>query len=319
MSRQTLTIGGIDEAATHLLENLPLPVLEDIGAVSWIADALAQAAKERRGVVCLGPKGAGKTIALDLAVERFKEGEREIQQRSAKYRRRRVLHLRTLRGEKPRDVVVTIAKAITGRAPALKVRGRTKTPDELFEELVTHLRNQRVAVIVIDEAETLSDAALSILRDILSLAESTSKARYTKAGTVPAGVGVLLVGTWELHPRMMSDLEAGERWARVQTIGQAAAEAVPQIYRRLFPAFERFAALIGDAAWEHFILGHVSQGHELSLRLIENHTRAYARRMVNLDPEVRSVEAIPFNEEVFLFTLAEVTWAMRREENDAAA
>jgi len=318
MATQTLTIGGIDDAATRLLEDLTLPLLDDIEAVSWMADALMHAIKERRGVICVGSKGSGKTVALDLAIARFLASEREIKRASAKYRRRRIVHLRTVRGEKPRDVLTAIFRAATGHAPAMRIRGRMKTIDELTEEVITTLSAQRVALIVVDEAETLSASAVGVLRDILSVSESTTEDRYTAGGKRPAGVGILLVGTWETYARMSKDDEAKERWARVQEIGAPTGYVVADIYRRLFPAFEDHARIIGVEAWDTFIHAHVSQGREVSLRLIENHIRAYARRMLHLTPEIRRAEQFTFNEEVFLYTLSEVQWVIRKGKQDAA-
>lgn len=319
MATETLILGDLDERASRLVERLTFPILEDVGAIPRVFDALIHAVKERKGVLCVGPKGTGKTLALRYVIDQFEKAEAENQRRDAKYRRRRIVRATTLRATTHRDALIGLMQVVLGFPPVTKIRGRSKTDDELKAELLDQLSAQRVALLVIDEAETLSDAALAILRDILSVSEATSGERFTAEGYAPAGVGILLLGTWDLYPRVLRLDEAGQRWVRVEKIGLVPPAKVPDVYRRLLPALDRRASEMGPEGWADFITGQVSQGNELSLRVIENHVRAYCRRMVSQDMSIRSVDDIGFKEKLFTYTWSEAGWQIKARSRSEAA
>lgn len=312
-----LTVGGIDEA-TYLLDQLTLPVLDDVDAVGWIADCLTQAATERKGVVAIGEKGAGKTVALRRAIDRFMEAERIKESADAKYRRRRVLLVRSLRARNRRDTLVAIWHESLGTAPNVKVRGRAKTDDEITNELVEELLHQRVCVLAVDEAETLSDHALQAIRDLMSVAEDRCSERFSGDSYRAAGIGVLLVADWKLEPRLTASDESGQRWVRIQPVSTVPAADIADIYRRMLRAIDAHAEDIRDAAWQRFIRRHVTRGQSFPIRFVENHVRAYIRRIAAFEP-VANLEDLVWDEEIFRMTLEEtVRPRYLRVENEAA-
>lgn len=312
--KRDISIGALD-STTFFAEELKLPVLAEIEAITWISDALDQAATERKGVAVVGQKGAGKTVALKRAIDDFDAAERLAQRTDARHERRRVVLIHSPRSKTRRDILAVIWKAVLGMELRPLVRGRTKPDDIILEELVEHMLQQRVAVLVFDEAEYLSDEGLRVIRDLMSLAEATSKERYAEGDYRPAGVGALLVGTPKLTPRLSASEEAGHRWTRVQEVDGLEAEQAAEVYLRFLPKFSQHVDRIGSAAWVDYVRLEVGRGRPIPVRFIENHVRNYVRRMHAADPTFAAINAIPFEHELFDYTLKELLRRKRRDDD----
>lgn len=298
----TLRFGGLPSRAT-LAETLALPVLPDLPALVYAKDALDQAVTERKGVALIGQKGAGKTMAVDAAVAEFDHVEDQRIARDRSQPRRTLLRLMSPRSTKRVQVIEAVHRALTGGPLETKERGRRIVEDELLENLVTALLAADVAALIVDEAEHLSDPGLSVIRDIISQAESRSKQRYAGDTYRAAGVGALLVGTPDLKHRLQASDEAGRRWLRMQDIKLLSTAQAAGVYRRFLPCLDREADARGEGAWKAFV-GSLCP-HRVPIAHLENHVRHYVRRMANHDPAIERIEDVPFVEEIFIGTWAE--------------
>lgn len=301
MTRE-VSIGGVRES-THLVEELELPILDDIDALAWITDAIDRAHAERKGIAVVGRKGAGKTIAANQGIEQFNESEREIEERDDSYERRRAVLIQSPRSEKREDVLDAIWKAATGMGMRQYSRGKKKSYEELRDELVEKLLNMRIAVLVLDEAENLSATGFEVLRDVNSVAETRSEGRISGTSYRPAGVGIVLIGTHELKPRLTNSREAGHRWVSIRTIQDLAPAEAARVYRHFLPAFEQKATEVGEDAWNEYIRQQIVHGREVPVRQVENHVRSYVRRAVAAaDEEIETKDEIPWDRDLFEWT-----------------
>lgn len=303
MSKKRITLGGISEDGFRA-EDFSLPVLSDLNAMSWLADGLDQAVTERKGVAVVGAKGTGKSVALRRVMDEFIEVEAEVEAGDANRPRRGLAVLTGPRSENRRAVLDVIWKAVVGMEP-MRQRGRKIADEKLLEMLIEEILRQNVAVIVVDEAENLSYEALEVLRDIVSLAETTSKRRFSDETYRAAGVGVLLVGTRKLAPRLRESGEAGHRWLRIQSVSALDPDEAAQVYLDFLPQIQIHVDEIGEEGWLEYVRIHVCMGKPVPIRLIENHVRNYARRMFANDATLNRDE-IPFEEEIFEYTLKEL-------------
>lgn len=304
--------GGAPGDDEHFPERLRLPPVSHVAARALMIDALDQAATERTGVAVVGPKGCGKTDAVGHVLTRFAAAERLRAQRDPTLPRRRVLGVSTLRATQYRDVLLDLLHALAGASHRDRVRGRVKTADELRLELADLLLDYGVAVVLVDESETLSDAALRVLRDLLQATEARDPSRAAgadPAGAAPAGVGLLLVGTDELTPRLLRHEEGGQRLARLVPVGQVRAAHAAEIYRAWLPGLEAHVASVGEAAWAAYVRRVVTQGRPVAIRRLEAHVREYARRLARGDPRVTSRAAVYLVEQLFERTWHETGWA----------
>lgn len=306
MSRH-LQIGGIDES-TYLVNEIELPVIEDLRVRQWMDDALTQAVAERKGVALIADKGVGKTVAIKKAVSAFEDAERIIEEKDAKHQRRRVKVAQSLRSTSRIDVIAATYMVVNGIEMVRKRRGRNRQEHDMLLELVSDLHSQNVTALVFDEAENLSDEGFEVIRDLMSIAESESKERYTKTGESfrSAGVGVVLVGTRDLLARLAGSEEAGQRWVRFQPVQGLDLDEVSEIYCQYLPAFASRAKK-AKKQWMELLKTEVMPGGRIPIRRIENHVRAYIRRMILACEEgYTKTGEIPWDEEVFLFTLSEL-------------
>ena len=277
------------------VEDLLLPIVEDVHARIWIIDAIDQAAKERKGVAVLGEKGVGKSIGIAEAIRDFEAGE---DQKEAG-QRRAVFRIQSPQANDRVNVIAAIHHAITGDHLETRENGRRIPEDVLFAELVADMLNANVAALIFDEAEYLSDTALDVIRGIISRAESDSKNRFVGRHYRPAGVGVVLVGTTQLKSRLDVTGEAGHRWLRAQRVGMLSPARAALVYRKFLPCLEHHAREISDEAWSQFV--HVNFcPRSVPIRFVENHVREYVRRIGNYNPAIRSVVEVPYMEEVLI-------------------
>lgn len=286
-------------------EDLVLPMLEDVLTVAWIRDGLDEAVTHRKGVAVIGPKGAGKSMALDRAVDDFNEAESAAAtETSGEHVERSVVVIQSPQSGRRTEIIGAIWRRLFGMDQLRKQRGKLKQPELLFQELVEQLMQRHIAALVFDEAENLSDAGIRVIRDLISTTERLSKERrYHRDGYRTAGIGVLLVGTEELVLQMVRSQEVGRRWISIHEVGLLAPAEAASVYMRFLPAFQKQALAVGVEAWEHTISMQVCQGLPIPIGFVETHTREYVRRMMAEDPAVRDPAALPFDEEMFAQTL----------------
>lgn len=292
--------------AFHLADRLSFPILRTVDTSARIFDMLRHAAIRRKGMAIGCPQGGGKTVGLHAAVEQFALLERKKREKNPLYTPVSVGVLRTLREQNALEIIAHIYRGVFHSDLALRDRGQRKSYTDLRDELVAALLTQRVACLVIDEAETLSESALSVLRDLMSCAEAVAVGRYSGEGGgrySAAGVGVLLIGTPELLVKIRTNNEATRRWVRTEVIDLLPKEAVANIYREMYPACEEQAKTMGDDAWARLIARSVCRdGLDVPVSFIENHLWEFHLRLCNTQ-RAAHIDELAFDETVFLYSL----------------
>ena len=302
---RTVPIVGLDLSSLALREGAALPLIEGVVPVQeWLADCLKQTIAERRGVILLSPHGAGKSLAVARDVARFDAAEEARRQtKDVSYVPRRVVVVTTLRVESARELFVALYRAAFDTLPADRVFRRTKTSDELRDELVARAAEENVVAFVIDEAQTLSSDALEALRDLMAVSESANPERLERTArgerVRPAGLGVLLVGTLALQPRLPGLSEYGRRWVRTETVGLIEPAAVVEALPKLLAAFAAGAKTMGTEAWAAFVTQTLTQGRALPISALQDITRTYLRRAAELQPKARTLADLRWDEELF--------------------
>jgi len=293
-----IKIGAV-AGALELTERIRLPILEDLGVIAWVTDVLDFVVAHRKGGLIIGEKGSGKTFAARRALRSFAEAEQMYEKHGDEYRHREVLFVPQIRGSKPRDVICALYKAATGAGPSPRAGSYYKTDDDLLDETIRAYEARNAVAVVIDEGEQLSREALGVLESFMSRSETMSDDRYEEGTYVPAGIGVVLLGTGRLRELAASSPEWGRRWVRMQEVGLVEADQVPGVYLRFLPGFEEHVDEIGEAAWDTFIEDAITHGEDQPLSFIENHVRTYVRRMRMAEPDLEDLGDVPFHEEIF--------------------
>src|SRR5690606_10320231 len=112
-------------------------------------------------------KGAGKTVALARAVRAFKRDEALIKENDAPTPTRGVALLPVCRPASRTEYIRLIYTAEFGELDARSLR---RGDEGMLDDLVANWIDGGIAVLIADEAEHLSGAALDVLRDIMSRA-----------------------------------------------------------------------------------------------------------------------------------------------------
>lgn len=282
-----------------------LPILHHLGGVAPARVALDMALETRRGLLLCGPKGAGKGVGMELAIEWF--DDRQAQLQNASYAKQRVLHVITPRDADYAETAVYLAQKVDKKYQP-KARKASKSDADIKDDLVALCLQSRYAVIVMDEAEFASDDTLELLRDLMSGAESGT-GRRRKEGVAAGGVGVVLIGDGTLENKVAATSEANERWMHVIHVHPLTPDEVVEVYDAWFPGFTPAIAQMGRAMWTNYLNSLVSQGRGVSFRVLENHARAYALYMQRNDPSLADLEQLPFDAELFSYAFQEARWS----------
>lgn len=308
-----------DDTGDHYVEDLELPILPATDIRVRMGDALDHVAVTRKGAFVMGPKGIGKSFALEQAVSAFHRGEALKEAKNAGYARRSILLLPTLSDRSYRDALLLLCGKVIGITFRQRANGAPKKDDALLEELLRACIDQRIVAFAFSEGERMTKDALRLMRDLMADGEFFDRGRLTAHNTVRAGgVGVLVVGTAALRPLIYSSGEAGHRWTLMIELELLPAAAAPDIYRQWFPGFDVHVVRIGEERWRSLIGQYVSHGRPVSLGMLQEHARLYFRRANRKERELGrpplTREAIPFSQSLFIYTVTELDVLRRRKE-----
>jgi AAA domain len=299
-----------------------IPRLRNVPGVIAARTALKQAVDHRGGVVLVGPMGVGKSEGVHTAKLEFRADEHEAYEaRPEVYERRRVVYVHLLSAVKPRALLLALLRAAKPGLVRERTHGSSKSDDELRAELYATYRQQHTVLMIVDDAQRLSDAGLLLLRDLIAAQDNDKDAEddggephdaaASAAGIAAVGVGVLLVGTPELADRMVKTRETHGvgRWKFTHTVDAVPDEQVPLIYEAIFPAFAQHVAAVGRRAWEAFVSDQVAPGGTALMRVVTTHAREYFAVLYDRTKgAVDRRESTPFDRAVFVETLARVEW-----------
>jgi hypothetical protein len=211
---------------------------------------------------------------------------------------------------------------------------------DLVEIVVTLLRKRHVALLVVDDAEAMRPAGLTVLRDVMSRAQVAGQTGAASADHGAEGIGIVLLGgpkfvvqwpavreTCAPRKRVAEAAplagDAGGRMARLVEVPPLSAAEVAAIHLRMFPRFASgLAAVGGEAAWPAWLQSNVTRGQPRALRVLFNHGLEYVRLMLRLEYRAAAAERRPLR----FATVAETPFApavflaaWRRLQRDAAA
>jgi type II secretory pathway predicted ATPase ExeA len=288
----------------HWAETVVFPLIRELRGLSIVSDALDRAAVHRRGVPVIGPAGSGKSYSLRHARTRFAALERARQRADRAYRCRRVLDIGLLRTRRYDDLLVHMITALLGAPPAVSVRGRRKREDELRDEFLTRCLEDNVAVLTVEDGEHVADTALELFRDLMSEAERMAAERRGGAstnGSAPLGLGIVLLATPALLPRLVTSTEAGQRWFPVTDVPPVDHALVAAVYAVWFPGFTpAITRMGGEEPWRAFVDTALLKGRPTPIRTVEKHAREYVRYMARRNPAFQQLADVPFDRDVFV-------------------
>lgn len=306
---KTIVLAGLDQALLEA-DHLALPILPHPTADAIMGEAVHTAMTQGRIVAVIGPKGSGKSLALQAVIARVDASEATREVASAEYEPRMVVRLGTIRTDDPRAVLGLIYRATIGTDLKLSgAKGLRRSYEYLTDVVVRTLRSCRVSALVVDEAELLSVTALAVLRDVLTVAEAAPDGRIEMQEDAavyrPAPFGMVLVGTEMLQHRLQATDEWGQRVLTCLTIPPLDWTGVRAAYEGALPAIAAHADGATDA-WRQ-LLGEC-WATPPSWRAIENHLRTYLR-LVGYTQPAHAALTVAFDAELFAYAVHQVARA----------
>ena len=312
--------GPLDVAQSLAVERFAIPALDALPTLLPGRDTALAAVRDARelrtGVMFLAPKWSGKTVALQRALAIMKQEERAIKKQMPGYRTREALYLHGLKPRTPRDLLLSLLRAVSPGIAERHIRGR-KSDDHVREDLVTALLNKQYTVIALDEAEYLEEPAIDALRKVMADAEARDERRVVETPTggeeyVAAGIGIVLAGTHAVADTVAQSPDDGLRWSAPYYLPLIPAEQVWRLYGEIFPHFAEQIAVMGEGAWADWVAFEIAGGREMPVGIVSMHCRRYFtaifERSLDHGPEIRRREFVPFDQQLFLATYTQLEW-----------
>lgn len=239
-------------AAVSISHPLATRVLPDEPIIHAMNEAVITAMQLQCVAAVVAPKGAGKGTAIELVVQEFHAVERDRLLADGEYRARRIVRCTTPRAGSDVDLFALLYLAAFDEPLGRNRFPRPKSPDEMRRELCTRLRDEGVAMLIIDEAECLTARALVALRDVVAeLATAAGHGVLPSPDTMdatPAGFPIVLVGTEDLEHRLQQSDEWGRRVLRVVRLEHISAARAGEVLAKLSPLLAAGSVQLG-AAW----------------------------------------------------------------------
>lgn len=265
-----------DDFAEDFVRRHPLPYLEQYGVEARLHDALDKAANLRNIVLVLGGKGMGKSVRAVHAREWFDEREARRAERDNSYLPLRV-HLSTnARRDTYEETLVGLLLSIDQREPT-KERGRRKSAQALRERICELLTKKRIAVILVDEAETLTKHTFDALRDVIALSGDLA-VRKGGVGAGLAGTGLVVVGTPESESVLQQHEEYGHRLTEAVRIPEVAIADAIDIVATWMPQAAELSE-VETAGFHHVVRVNICRDRSTNMRHLWAVISEYARRL----------------------------------------
>lgn len=306
MNEVTYRFGGLEDGH-DLPEQLALPTLQWVPAMSDAKRALDSAAAYRHGVLLLGPKGSGKSVGLRAGVGWFTSVQRQRAQSDSNYRQQHVVHVFADRDATYWDTAVNLMKKLNPRYSE-KVCARKKDQNEIRKDVIETALTTHRTLIVVDDCEKASEGSLQFYRDLLAQAEEIDLGRqgggdHQRAG----GIGIVLSGTADIIGRPAIRAELNHRWSQRIQVPQIEHEECARVYQDWLPGLSAHIERVGKAAWKNEVISLLLPvRNRLSLRMLGIHTRLYVLLHARSHGSVRTLEDIAYSEPLFRKALSQV-------------
>lgn len=299
MSDYTYGFGGLADGH-DVPERFALKTLTYLPAMPAAKRAVDSAGARRKGVLLLGPGGAGKSAASRAARDWYNGIQRKKAEKDSNYRRQRLVTVFSGRGSGYWDTAVKLARQLDRRYTE-KVRGRKKDQNEVRRDLIEMALNTGTTLLVVDDAEKSSEEELLFFRDVMAESEEMDLSRRGgDNGQSAAGVGIVLVGHPDLIGRSPVKGELGRRWSQRIDVRQIRPEECGGIYRDWLPGLTPYIRRLGEESWTNYVssLLRPLKG-TLSVGFLETHTRLYVLKYARHHRDIPEVGGIDFDEHLF--------------------
>lgn len=253
----------------------PLPYLEGYGVGMRVHDALDKVFNGRHVVMVVGGKGLGKSVGLDRARDWFHEREDRRAKNDNSYQPLRVQLMTSARQDSYEEVLTNVLHALDRREPT-KEGGRRKTTAALRDRIAELMARKRVAILAVDEAETLTAQSLNAYRDIA--ASSADRAARVVSASSPGAIGLLVAGTPQCHDRMESSGEYGHRIAEVVRLPDVTIKQAEEVLQQWLPQI----AGLDRAAQSQLrtaVRVNICRDRSTNMRHLDHIVKEYGRRL----------------------------------------
>ena len=264
-----------DEYELDFVRAHPLPYLERYGVEMRVHDALDKAFNSRDIIVVIGAKGLGKSRGLDRAREWFHEREERRAKLDNSYQPLRLEVITSARADSYEQVLTNVLHALDRREPT-KEGGRRKTSAAIRDRIAELMARKRIAVLVVDEAETLTEQSLHAFRDIA--AASADRAQRAVSTSSPGAIGLLVVGTPQCHERMERSGEYGHRIAEVVRLPNVSITHAGEVLQAWLPRLANLAHA-DQSRFRNVVRVNVCRDRPTDMRHLEHIVMEYARRL----------------------------------------
>jgi hypothetical protein len=290
------------EVTTEDIAELPdegFPLVAAADSKLLMRKMLDLAIASRAGVALIAPKSAGKTLGLQRVLDEWDAEQLNLRLSDPEYQPQRIVLIGRLKATSERECLVSILTTLRGSPPQLRIRGGRKADAHLLSEIVATCLEQNVVALLIEEGEFISDAGMTVTRDVMTEVALADRRRGSvNVGGAERGVGILAIGAPPFRRTVDDNIERGHRWIAVEEIGLVPPPLVPDIYLTWFPRWSEHVEKITPSRWQLYVESVVTGGQPVAVGRLVRHAQLYLEAVRGVGQRVHRTEA-PFSEAVF--------------------
>jgi hypothetical protein len=275
------------------------PIIPEVDSKILVRKMLDLAISSRAAIAVIAHKSAGKTFSLQRVLDDWDSEQLQQRLQRPDHDPQRVVLVGRLNAQSERDCLVAVLTALRGTPPQMRVRGGRKTDAQLLSEIVSTCMEQNVVALLVEEGEYISDAGMTVIRDVITEAAQADKRKGgTHAAGTERGVGVLALGSPPFRRIVDQNVERGHRWPLVEEIGLVPPALTPAIYLTWFPRWQEHVESLTMSRWRLYIESVITSGQPLPVGRLIRHAQLYLEAVRGLGPRVHRTQA-PFSAAIF--------------------
>lgn len=199
---------------------------------------LQAALRHGHSVLVCGPRGVGKTASVQRYIENKLDRDVQKQMDDPQYQRREIIYYESSRAEGTQTALVDLMEEVGGME--LSYTAKRKSGRALILDIARELRQGRIGLVCIDEAQQINAHNLDLLRQVPDMADQE----------LDHTVGLVFIGNSGLRRSLIEIQQLGQRVSAEVEFGLLEQKHMAPLLPRLHPHLATLKETLDEDGWK---------------------------------------------------------------------